>query len=984
MSELMAGSGGLLADDLYASLIELNRAGAISLLKTFVMVKASVPSTEAFWELLQQAVDRLMRPTGGSVEKLSRMTFEEDLKNWYREQLGRGTFLEDPGNAVESTNRIVAGANKRRIQREVYRAIGTSLKLVRYAGLELKEGLTKDGTTQYDRVVPATSIAAVQRGVRDRLEAVKQLVTELRKRDPQIGLGKSISFEVGLVDIVNSLGQETRVSRLRELMNLVEASGFYGLENASDDWVSVVSLKSLTTLPQHEPQLPSAEKSISDNIFRIQATYAEMVTKHELQVLRAQCMVLFAAMPAEDRKPFIDRYFECVTAEELQGLLQDNVGGVPNEVLDNNPMLSNMREDVRRERFAQQLATLNDGQRAVCTASFNKRLLVNAGPGSGKTHVLMMRCAHLIHAQHLNPSEILVLAFNRAVVFEIRERIRDLFSSLGYGSAVRQIDVSTFHSFALRHQQTSDMYEQDAIEETVHWFASAVSGDAELAHRIASGYKAILVDEFQDMNEDFYAVVCSLVTNCQGGAMVIGDDDQDILAWNRKKWRKKHKVQDCPLEAVDYFKDFRKKFSPEEQPLCLNYRSVPEIVDRAKCMIANGSKRLGFSRMKGELNLKADRIESGEVTLPFDDGTLGSTLQEAMDRRTREGKCETVAVLCRTNWECRQVWERLVHKVGIDRDQLNLLGSEDFALYQLRPTGAMMDLCARRSEWDFVEPHTWDDMVREYAQLRHADVAWGVEYLKVLYQLIQLERPRPRIRDVLTFVQEMRSSDIERLKGKKELGAQTAKITIATVHKVKGLEYDTVVVMPSSKKFPRDRIDGKKDTVTVTDAAEEARIYYVGMTRARDRLYLGWATREKAWWDRKSFDGTNQNSAYSFKGSPKEIFVSWPGQSAQVTNGLQRYIETHVNVGDRITLSSKNLYHDRQKVGQLSGKTASAVQNGDGHRRLRVANVIRYTCGKYFEKHHQTFWADLHPTMKQQGWFYAVLVEDNLNHLSGD
>ena len=44
-----------------------------------------------------------------------------------------------------------------------------------------------------------------------------------------------------------------------------------------------------------------------------------------------------------------------------------------------------------------------------------------------KTHVLMMRCAHLIHKQKLDPSEILVLSFNRAVAFEIKDRIAKLF-----------------------------------------------------------------------------------------------------------------------------------------------------------------------------------------------------------------------------------------------------------------------------------------------------------------------------------------------------------------------------------------------------------------------------------------------------------------------------------------------------------------------------------------------------------------------------
>ena len=979
MSELMAACGGFSTDDLYIHLVELSRIGAILIHKTFVFLRTAVPSTETFWDLLHYAVERLMRPTGIKVELLQRNVFEKELKDWYRDFLIRETSTEETSSVIEPSKRTAEVITKRLIQREVYRAMGTALKTIRYAGLEMKESLSKEGITQYARVVPSSSIADVQRGIRERLSAVRKLITELRNRDTHVAGGKVASFEVELVEIVDILGQEVRMSRLRELTNLVESSGFYGLENLTDEWVSVVSLNNLEPLPPYEPEMqnphPSVEKPVPEDAFPVQAVYSEMLQKHELQVLRAQCMVLFAAMPTENRKQFIDQYFECLTANDLQGLLQDNVGHVPDEVLADNPMLASLRDDVRRERFSKELAELNDDQRAVCKADYSKRLLVNAGPGSGKTRVLMMRCAYLIHALHINPSEILVLAFNRAVVFEIRDRIRDLFRSLGYGNAIRKLNVSTFHSFALRHQETSDMYEEDAIGEAVHLFADRISREGEFAKTIAGAYKAILIDEFQDMNEDFYTVVKALTLHCQGGCMVIGDDDQDILTWNRKKWSEKHQ-KSCPLESVDYFEHYRKTFTPEGPTLYLNYRSVPEIVNRTHDMIMKASKNLRFSRMKAKINLKANRSESGTVILPFDTDTLGDIVREAMIQRCSNGKAETIAILCRSNRECRSVSERLVNTEMISSEQVELLGSEDFALYQLRSTGAMMDLCAKRDEWDFVEPFTWEDLLGEYEQLGHADVLRGIEDLKVIYQLIRLERGRPRMRDVVDFVQEFRASDVERLKAKTGLITQCAKITVSTVHKVKGLEYDTVVVMPSSERFPFN--DSAGSMVKVADAAEEARICYVAMTRARSRLYVGWPEcgREIAWSSCRYYAGTDQNGAVYLKGSPKEIYVSWPGQRTQIEAGLQEYIEKHIRVGDKIVLKNGiEMHHNGRRVGRLSEKAANAVQNSNLQIGLRVANVIRYSCGRYFEENHRNFWTKLHPSVQHQKWFYTVLVE---------
>lgn len=77
-------------------------------------------------------------------------------------------------------------------------------------------------------------------------------------------------------------------------------------------------------------------------------------------------------------------------------------------------MLQGLLSQVRQERLSEEVEKLNKDQLDVCKASFDRTLLVNAGPGSGKTHVLMMRCAHLIHVQRLDPAAILVLAFNRA------------------------------------------------------------------------------------------------------------------------------------------------------------------------------------------------------------------------------------------------------------------------------------------------------------------------------------------------------------------------------------------------------------------------------------------------------------------------------------------------------------------------------------------------------------------------------------------
>jgi len=959
MSELMSQCGGISMDDLFAGLFELSKAGVLSVRKSFVVLRNGAPSGNEFFDLLKIAVERLLKSTGGQVEFLERKQFESELRGRYRKILSPGPQEERAEARGVDNSQLLT----RRIQREVYRAISTSLRILRYAGITLRESLSESGVAQYARAIPESVHSSVARSANESMRAMRQLLDCVSSAEDRLNQAQGATLKIPLTDIFDALGGDVRIGRIKELMKIIESAGFYRFEGGLNDWVSLVTLKTQEPLPSYAPD--------SDEDTPVQRVYTEMLDRYELQILRAQAMVLLAAMPAENRKEYIDRYFQCVKAEDLEGLLEDAVGDVHDEILANSPRLQGLLSQVRQERFSEEVEELNDSQMAVCSAPFDHTLLVNAGPGSGKTHVLMMRCAHLIHKQRIAPAEILVLAFNRAVVYEIRDRIRTLFRVLGYGSYANRIDVSTFHSFALRHQQTTQLYEEDAIGQAVHTFAQAMKSDGDFARAVGGRYKAILVDEFQDMNEDFYSVVKVLLSNCGGGGMVIGDDDQDILTWNRRIWQTKYR-QNCPLDAVHYFTEFRKSLEPDEHSLTLNYRSVPEIVERTNGMIQRVAAQVGFTRMKARTELAANRTENGIVEMPFDPNGYPKMVIQALEHD------KSVAVLCRSNRECRQIYEALGNADGIPIGRIDLLGSEDFPLYQLRHCGALLDICHTRRDYDFVESYIWKEFMDEFEERGLADREEGQAYLDLLYALVKEEVGRPRVRDLQSFIEEMRGSDVERLKAKVGLGDRQSKLTIATVHKVKGLEYDTVVVMPSEENFPFKEVNGHLPAPEDIDAAEAARLYYVAMTRARNRLFLGWGNREKAWWKCAAHEAEVNTHRYYFRGSPTECYVSWPGKKVQVRGGLQSYIERQVCLGDPLELRGSFLRHKGRSVGRLSSDTATLLQqaNAKPHLPLRVSNVIRYTCGNYFREHKEWFWGELDDTIKSQGWFYLVLAEE--------
>src|SRR5699024_2422146 len=115
------------------------------------------------------------------------------------------------------------------------------------------------------------------------------------------------------------------------------------------------------------------------------------------------------------------------------------------------------------------------------------------------------------------------------------------------------------------------------------------------------------------------------------------------------------------------------------------------------------------------------------------------------------------------------------------------------------------------------------------------------------------EKSYPHITDLVKFVKTLKQDELTRLLGSEKYRQMRV---ISTIHKVKGLEYDHVIMLPSKMNFAIRKQGGM---AVVRDAAEEARLYYVGMTRAKSGLYRFVGDREYAWAKSRPFDSTEQD-----------------------------------------------------------------------------------------------------------------------------
>ncbi len=196
-------------------------------------------------------------------------------------------------------------------------------------------------------------------------------------------------------------------------------------------------------------------------------------------------------------------------------------------------------------RIVDELASTEQTQ--VVTAAVDENLLVLAGPGSGKTHVVVHRCGYLLRVKRVPARSILVVCFNRYAAIALRRRLHQLV-----GDDARGVLVQTYHGLAMHLTGTSfaelaerSRGEPPPFDRLVPDAIRLLRGETEVLgitpddvrDRLLAGYRYILVDEYQDIDEDQYELISALAGRTESESdrklaiVAVGDDDQNIYSF---------------------------------------------------------------------------------------------------------------------------------------------------------------------------------------------------------------------------------------------------------------------------------------------------------------------------------------------------------------------------------------------------------------------------------------------------------------------
>ena len=584
---------------------------------------------------------------------------------------------------------------------------------------------------------------------------------------------------------------------------------------------------------------------------------------------------------------------------------------------------------------------LNTEQSSI-VSSGARHILVQAGPGTGKTHTLVSR---LLHQLQTRPEPATVITFTNKAAREIRERIE-----LGADNNLQKnLLVATLHGFCLRflrlHEprlqvagpemrtlllkklikrhnqgtllalsanisrlfaccreagqtdnQTLSLGREYArlldamhlidLDAVVPCALNLLKQDGEAGRAMRDQARYLYIDEFQDLNEVQYQLVRELATT--SAIFAIGDPDQAIYGFRGAD--------------PQWFYRFARELAPARFHLGINYRCGAHILEAAAAVISANSTHGPEARSSGSetgalflRKCSSPEAEAYAIVQRIEE-LLGGTSHREIDRLRDETEgsfsLRDLCVLYRTGRQA-DVLAQVFHEHGIPFQRVDF---EPF--YLQKPLSPVVDwLLVLTGRADL--SHLLSLLSREHG-IGSATIARVEDALftsqSPVYDFIsfavQSERLRPVARRIEQMTQQLNKNATQKdlrqallflvqhigLDGTEpeckrffDLACsvadtpealagyildnratifndvRTEAVSLMTLHAAKGVEFPVVFITGLEEGTlplaPRDQLG--KDAFC-DHIEEERRLFYVGMTRAEQRLYCTWSEKRRA------------------------------------------------------------------------------------------------------------------------------------------
>ncbi|NCD42353.1 MAG: RecQ family ATP-dependent DNA helicase, partial [Bacteroidia bacterium] len=467
-----------------------------------------------------------------------------------------------------------------------------------------------------------------------------------------------------------------------------------------------------------------------------------------------------------DALRFVDDYFHLNYTSFLNKYFK---GSRQNEI----------KRNLTPTKFRQLFGELSPAQLKIITDKESKYIVVAAGPGSGKTRVLVHKLASLLLMEDIKHEQLLMLTFSRSAATEFKKRLIKLI-----GNAANYIEIKTFHSYCfdllgkVGSLEKSDVILKKTVEK--------IQNKEVEVSRITK--TVLVIDEAQDMDEEEFNLIKVLMEqNEEMRVIAVGDDDQNIFEFRGA--------------SSKYLEQFIHGYKAVKYELIENFRSKSNLVTFTNQWVQRISHRLkNTSIIPNQTNngiIKIVHYQSSTIITPFVQDILNT------------GLTGTTCVLTKTNEEALQITGLLL-KHGLQAKLIQT--NEGFSLSNLLEVRYFLNQLDLGDDVFLISDAVWATAKKEL--ISKFNKSNKLEVCKNIIKDFEATNPKKKYKsDLQVFVRESKLEDF--------LNESGETIFVSTIHKAKGKEFDNVFLM-------LDNFNPATD--------EAKRSLYVAMTRAKQNL----------------------------------------------------------------------------------------------------------------------------------------------------
>lgn len=440
-----------------------------------------------------------------------------------------------------------------------------------------------------------------------------------------------------------------------------------------------------------------------------------------------------------------------------------------------------IKRNITPRKFRQLFGELSPAQLKIINNQDSKYVVVAAGPGSGKTKLLVHKLASLLLMEDVKHEQLLMLTFSRAAASEFKKRLLKLI-----GNAANFIEIKTFHSYCFDLLgRVGNIEKSDKIIRTT--IEKIRTGDVE-PNRIAK--TVLVIDEAQDIDADEYELVSTLIGfNDDMRVIAVGDDDQNIYEFRGS--------------SSKYLENFITEKSAVKYELIENYRSKRNLVEYTNQFAIKIKNRLKNNPIvpvkKEDGKIKIVRHTSEQLATPL----VNDIIQSGLSGST--------CVLTKTNDEALQIAGLLIKK-GFHAKLIQT--NDSFSLYNLYEIRYFLYCLGLKDDGYVIGHEKWqqatNDLIKRFTR------STALEFCINIIKDFELSNPKRKYRsDFEVFLRESKLEDF--------ISSSIDTIVVSTIHKAKGKEFDNIYLMLNNFYINEE---------------SKKRELYVAMTRAKNNLAI--------------------------------------------------------------------------------------------------------------------------------------------------